>query len=113
MLKRLLNKRSIMDLIKRLEIIELFDNYGALLSEKQQQIFDMYINKNLSYAEVANMLNISRQAVKYALDNAVNSLNKYENTLHFVEKLQKIKHKLEKIRLEPTTKEISNILEEL
>ena len=59
------------------------------------------------------MLDISRQAVKYALDNAVNSLKKYESKLNFVAKLQKIKSKLEKIKLNPTTKAINNILEEL
>ncbi len=102
-----------MDLTERLNLGKLFDSYGVLLSDQQRLIFDMYINNNLSLGEVAEELNISRQAVKYALDNAVNSLQTYENKLHFVTKLQDLKSRLESIKLNPTTKLIDDIVEDV
>lgn len=102
-----------MDLTKRLNLSKLFDAYGVLLSDQQGKIFDMYINNNLSLGEVAEELCISRQAVKYALDNAVNSLENYETKLNFVTKLQGLKSRLDSIKLNPTTKLIDDILEDI
>ena len=102
-----------MDLTKRINLSKLFDAYGVLLSDQQHKIFDMYINNNLSLGEVAEELGISRQAVKYALDNAVNSLENYESRLNFVTKLQGLKSRLESIKLNPTTKLIDDIMEDI
>ena len=41
-----------------------------MLTERQQLILEMYVDNNLSLAEVSVELGISRQAVKDALDNA-------------------------------------------
>ena len=102
-----------MDLTKRLNLSKLFDSYGVLLSDQQRLIFDMYINNNLSLGEVADELQISRQAVKYALDNAVNSLQTYEKKLRFVTKIQDLKSRLKSIKLNPTTELIDDIMEDI
>ena len=102
-----------MDLTKRLNLSKLFDSYGVLLSDQQRLIFDMYINNNLSLGEVADELQISRQAVKYALDNAVNSLQTYEKKLCFATKIQDLKSRLESIKLNPTTELIDDIMEDI
>lgn len=102
-----------MNLDERLSIAKLYDSYSVLLSEKQRNIYDMYINNNLSFTETADILDISRQAVKYALDNVVDRLKKYESKLHFVEKQQILAGKLEKIKSNPTPQEIAKILEEM
>ena len=44
-------------------INELFDTYGVLLSESQQQMLEQYYVFNLSLGEIAEELNISRAAV--------------------------------------------------
>lgn len=49
---------------KNVEIGLLCDIYGELLTERQQDILDLYYNNNLSLAEVAEEIGITRQAVK-------------------------------------------------
>lgn len=49
---------------KNVQIGLLLDTYGELLTEKQQNILDLYYNENLSLAEVAEEIGITRQAVK-------------------------------------------------
>ncbi len=84
-----------MDLKRRVEIAVLVKYYGNLLTEKQQKVIEMYVDNNLSFSEVSEELNISRQAVKDMLDNAINSLESFENKLHFISRDDKIKNKLE------------------
>lgn len=49
---------------KNVQIGLLCDVYGDLLTEKQQNVLDLYYNDNLSLAEVAEETGITRQAVK-------------------------------------------------
>ena len=49
---------------KNVQIGLLCDIYGELLTEKQQNVLDLYYNNNLSLAEVAEEIGITRQAVK-------------------------------------------------
>ena len=80
-----------MNLEERVQIAILNKYYGALLTNRQQSILSMYVDNNLSLAEVSEELNISRQAVKDALDNAFLTLKQTEERLHFVEKDAKLK----------------------
>ena len=41
----------------------LYDFYGELLTEHQRSVYEMSINDDLSLAEIADSLSISRQAV--------------------------------------------------
>lgn len=49
---------------KNVKIGMLLDLYGELLTEKQKDILDLYYNNNLSLAEVAEEVGITRQAVR-------------------------------------------------
>lgn len=49
--------------MESLEMILLFDYYGDLLTDRQKLCFDMHYNQDLSLGEIAQELQISRQAV--------------------------------------------------
>ncbi|MBO5910428.1 MAG: transcriptional regulator [Clostridia bacterium] len=106
-----------MDLATKVEISALFEVYGNSLTDKQKQVVDFCVLQDLSLGEVSDLLNISRQAVKYTLDNAILSMLKLEEELKILDKFQDIKHKLTKL-LESTNdtklrQQINKILEEL
>lgn len=70
----------------RIEINELFDYYGSLLTDKQQQICQYYYRQDLSLQEIAQLLQISRSAVHDVLKHCQKDLYYYEEKLHLVEK---------------------------
>ena len=49
---------------KSYEMTILFDFYGDILTEKQQELFDLYYNEDLSLGEIAEHLGITRQGVR-------------------------------------------------
>ncbi len=48
----------------------LFDYYGELLTQRQQQCFDMRYNQDMSLGEIAEELRVSRQGVHDSLSRA-------------------------------------------
>lgn len=59
---------------KNVKIGILLDIYGELLTEKQRDILDLYYNNNLSLAEVAEEIGITRQAVRDSIVKGENKL---------------------------------------
>ena len=49
---------------KNLEINYLLDFYGEVLSERKREVLEMYYNEDLSLAEIAGDIGISRQGVR-------------------------------------------------
>lgn len=106
-----------MDIAKKIELSTLYEIYGNSLTQNQRQIVDFCVMQDLSLGEVSDLLNISRQAVKYTLDNATNSMLKLDKQLNIVNKLQGLKQKLTNL-LEYTKdsnikQQINDILEDL
>ncbi|MBQ7064751.1 MAG: YlxM family DNA-binding protein [Firmicutes bacterium] len=69
-----------------LESGRLYDFYGALLTEDQQQILQMYYFEDLSLAEIAASRGTSRAAVHDLIRRSENKLRGYEERLHLVER---------------------------
>ena len=106
-----------MDIGTKVELSALYEIYGNSLTDKQRQIIDFCVLQDLSLGEVSDLLNISRQAVKYTLDNATESMLKLEHKLNILNKFQNIKHKLTNLLLDTKDsklkQDINKILEEL
>ena len=80
-----------MTLEETIYISSLYNIYGKLLTDKQQQIFENYVFENLSLAEVAENVGISRQAVLDCVNKCCNILNKYEESLGICKSNEKVK----------------------
>ena len=93
-----------MNIEERVQIAILNKYYGKMLTERQQSILNMYVDNNLSLAEVSTELGISRQAVKDALDNAMQTLKNMEEKLHFILRDANIKSEIENSNIDTTTK---------
>jgi predicted DNA-binding protein YlxM (UPF0122 family) len=66
---------------KDLSLGFLFDFYGELLSEQRKNVFDLYYNEDLSLAEVAEQVGITRQGVRDTVKKAEKQLLEYESKL--------------------------------
>lgn len=75
----------------------LYDFYGALLTERQRGVMELYHEENLSLAEIAAEMGISRQGVHDALKKAERALKEYETKLGLVEKFQRTSSSINEI----------------
>ena len=76
---------------KDLSVAMLFDFYGDLLTEKQAEALDLYYNQDLSLAEIAAPLGISRQGVRDAIKRGEKQLLAYEETLGLAQRFKDVK----------------------
>jgi predicted DNA-binding protein YlxM (UPF0122 family) len=76
----------------------LFDFYGALLNESQNEVMALYHEDNLSPSEIAEDLGMSRQAVHYTLKKAEKALNGYEDKLGLVAEYHRNRELAERAR---------------
>lgn len=90
----------------------LFSYYGKLLTDKQQELFVAYYEEDYSLAEIAESLNISRNAVHDALQKAIKNLEEFESTLKLVEKASERAKLYEKYN-NKETKELIEKLKEM
>jgi len=64
----------------------LYDLYGGLLTDKQRQYFEDYYFSNLSFSEMADNYNVSRNAVFKQIHIVTNKLEEYESILQLLKK---------------------------
>ena len=75
----------------------LMDCYLDLLTKKQQEYLCLYYEEDLSLSEIAEDLDVSRNAVYDNLKRAVHLLEEYEDKLHLLEKHQQRLELIERI----------------
>ena len=66
-----------------LYLTDLFDFYGALLTEKQQECLRMHLFEDFALSEIGEELGISRQAVHDNIHRAQKSMEEYERCSAF------------------------------
>ncbi len=95
----------------------LYNIYGELLTQKQQQIFESYVFNNLSLSEIAENFNISRQAVLDCVNKSYSQLSKYEKTLGVLKNNKEVKSVLQNVSKYVTDnkvlEQINNLLNNL
>lgn len=84
---------------------KLFDAYGNLLSNKQYEVMDKFLNMDISASEMAELENGSRQAIHDALTKAKKQLVEFEEKCHFVENNELLRKKLIELKTHLDSKE--------
>lgn len=71
---------------KNLRFILLFDIYGELLTETQRTMFHFYYNEDLSLAEIAENMGMTRQGVRDSIKRSEETLLVLEEKLGLADK---------------------------
>ena len=75
----------------------LYDFYGELLTERQQQVYESVVLEDYSLSEVAENLGISRQGVHDMVRRSSRLLEEYEAKLHLMERFVSLREKVGEI----------------
>ncbi len=101
---------------KNLEINYLLDFYGEVLSERKRTVLEMYYNEDLSLAEIASDIGISRQGVRDMIKKSEDELLYLEEKLGLLKKFRSLQKKadelLKDIELSDASAEIKNKVSE-
>ena len=81
-----------------LEMTLLYDYYGDLLTERQRMCFELYHDQDLSLAEIAQELKVSRQGVFDNLSRAEATLRNMEEKTGCVRRSLQTRRALQSIR---------------
>ena len=105
---------------KDLTISILLDVYGSLLTERQRELVDLYYNEDLSLAEIAENLGITRQGARDGIKKSETFLRECEEKLGTCRKsiehrelVNDLKDKLEKEFSGNVPMEISDLINTL
>ena len=88
---------------------ELYDLYSGLLTDKQREYFEDYYFNNLSFSEMAENYDVSRNAIFKQIHIVTDKLKEYDSILKLHEKRKKLENIIESI--DDST--LKNKLEEL
>jgi len=73
--------QPVADVEARVELTTLLDFYGPLLTEHRREVMRLHCEEDLSLAEIAEQLSITRQGVNDAVQKARRQLFDYEEKL--------------------------------
>ena len=82
---------------KNLEIGYLLDFYGDVLSERKRTVLDYYYNDDLSLAEIAEEIGISRQGVRELIKKSGDELMFYEEKLGLAKRFRSAQEQAEQL----------------
>jgi len=76
----------------------LLDTYAGLLTDKQQRLCDMYYNQDYSLAEIAEIEDTTRQAVRDGIAKARQKLQYFEQCISLNSRREKTIDGLRRLR---------------
>ncbi len=102
---------------KDLKKAYLLDFYGDVLTERKREVLDMYYNEDLSLAEIAEQISISRQGVRDLIKKAEEEIFFLEEKLGLAQKMSALKTHSDKLlsiaEAYPLPKEAVSEIEEI
>ena len=75
----------------------LYDFYGALLTDKQREVMELYHEENYSIVEIADELGVTKQAIHENLRKSEKILRSYEEKLGLMKSLLETRELIEAI----------------
>ena len=94
----------------RVEIINLFDVYETLLTDREKEIFKYYYYEDLSLSEISENLNLTRTGVFNTLKKVEEKLLQYENNLKLMNIKNTLKGLLEEQDIETIKSKLKKII---
>jgi predicted DNA-binding protein YlxM (UPF0122 family) len=82
--------------------LALFERYGALLTEHQKEVVDLYLRSDWSLAEIAAHQGTSRAAVHDIVRRSVQALQEYERRLGLLAESARRRRAVEALEREVT-----------
>lgn len=98
---------------ERIYLINLYDIYSDLLSDKKCEYFEYYYFDNLSLGEIAENNNVSRNAIHKHIKSTEEKLCFYESKLKLYEKDNILRDKLKEIDNEEVKKIIRDLFDKI
>lgn len=89
---------------------DLYDLYGELLTDKQREYFEDYYFNNLSFSEMAENFDVSRNAIFKQIHIVTDKLEEYEKTLRLLEKKKKLEEIINNLDDNNIKKELEELL---
>ena len=81
----------------KVKLLKLFDLYGNLLSKGQQKIMSCYLNNDLTISEIAENLNVSRQAINDSITKGEKKLDSLEKKLNLAKRIDDLEKQLKSL----------------
>lgn len=104
---------------KNLDVAVLLDFYGAMLTDKQRDVIDLYYNQDLSLGEIAEHEGITRQGVRDSIKRGEvflfeleDKLKLFDSYIDTIKAMQSVKYVSERIQKENDTYHYSNNITE-
>ena len=89
---------------------ELYDLYGELLTDKQKNYFEDYYFNDLSFSEMAENYDVSRNAIFKQIHIVTDKLEEYESVLKIYEKRNKLLEIAKAVDNESIKKQLEELL---
>ena len=97
--------------MNRLDLIETYDMYESLLTEKEKEIFNLYYEEDLTLEEISDNLHITKSAVSKTLKVTEKKLTTFEAKLHKLELKNTLKSIIKDDNLDNIKERITKIID--
>ena len=94
---------------RRVYVNVLYDLYSPLLTERQRDVYEMRFFSDLSLCEIAETLNITRQAVHILVNRTAERLLKFEQELCIAARLERLENRIKELESRLCDEEQRNV----